>query len=104
MSRRSAGVGFALTGTAIVAATATLFLANYPTVLPSTIDPAYDVTVHNASSTDYTLVIMTWAAAIFLPIVLAYQAWTYWIFVKRIGAVHSPAAGRTASEEPDASR
>jgi cytochrome d ubiquinol oxidase subunit II len=104
MTRRWAGLGFVLTGTAIVAATATLFLASYPTVLPSTIDPAYDITVHNASSTDYTLVVMTWAAAIFLPIVLAYQAWTYWIFAKRIGAVQSPAAGGTASEEADASR
>jgi cytochrome d ubiquinol oxidase subunit II len=107
MNRRSAGVGFALTSTAIVAATATLFLALYPAVLPSTIDSAYDLTVHNASSTDYTLTIMTWAAGIFLPIVLAYQGWTYWIFAKRIGAVHSPAgprADRAASEEADASR
>ena len=99
--------GRGLTSTAIVAATVTLLLALYPAVLPSTIDSAYDLTVHNASSTDYTLTIMAWAAGIFLPIVLAYQAWTYWIFAMRIGAVHSPAgprADRAASEEADASR
>ena len=42
------------------------------------------LTIENASSTDYTLTIMSWAALIFLPLVLAYQAWTYWIFRKRV--------------------
>ncbi|MCR2827171.1 cytochrome d ubiquinol oxidase subunit II, partial [Microbacterium sp. zg.Y909] len=53
-------------------------------VMPSTIDPAFNLTIENASSTDYTLTIMTWAAVIFLPLVLLYQGWTYWVFRKRI--------------------
>jgi cytochrome d ubiquinol oxidase subunit II len=52
-------------------------------VLRST-SPGHSLTVDNARSTDYTLMIMTWVAVIFLPLVLAYQAWTYWVFRKRI--------------------
>ncbi|MCR2826140.1 cytochrome d ubiquinol oxidase subunit II, partial [Microbacterium sp. zg.Y909] len=56
-------------------------------VMPSTIDPAFNLTIENASSTDYTLTIMTWAAVIFLPLVLLYQGWTYWVFRKRVTRV-----------------
>ena len=105
---RRAGAAFALTGTAIVAATVVLFAGLYPAVLPSTIDPSHDLTVHNASSTHYTLVIMTWAAGLFLPVVLAYQAWTYWVFVHRIGAVRTPPEtgpdGETSRKAADAAR
>ena len=38
----------------------------------------------NASSTDYTLKVMTWVAVVLTPIVLIYQGWTYWVFRKRI--------------------
>jgi cytochrome d ubiquinol oxidase subunit II len=81
---------FLLTGATIALSTATVFLAIYPNVLPSTIDPAYSLTVSNAQSTDYTLTIMTWAAGIFLPIVLAYQGWTYWVFRQRINGGPEP--------------
>jgi cytochrome d ubiquinol oxidase subunit II len=44
--------------------------------------------VHNASSSPYTLKVMTVVALIFTPIVLAYQAWTYWVFRARVtGAI-----------------
>jgi cytochrome d ubiquinol oxidase subunit II len=61
-----------------------LFTALFPNVLPSTIDPAYSLTIQNASSTEYTLTIMTWTAVIALPLVLLYQGWTYWVFRKRV--------------------
>ena len=61
-----------------------LFAALFPYVMPSTIDPAYSLTVANASSTRYTLEIMSWTALIATPLVLAYQAWTYWVFRKRV--------------------
>jgi cytochrome d ubiquinol oxidase subunit II len=88
------GQGFAAWGTTLVAAAATVFGAAYPVVLPSTIDPAFDVTVAGASVSDYTLTVMTWAAGIGLPVVLAYQAWTYWVFRQRLTAepVHEPPA------------
>jgi cytochrome d ubiquinol oxidase subunit II len=81
----------------IVAATATLFLALYPDVLPSTINKAYGLTITNAASTPYTLKIMSWVAVVFTPIVLLYQGWTYWVFRKRIGVENiPPAAGLPA--------
>ena len=82
--RRSEGKAFAAGAVTIVFAVLTLWLTLFPFVMPSTTDPAYSLTIENASSTDYTLTIMTWAAVIFLPLVLLYQGWTYWIFRKRI--------------------
>lgn len=65
-------------------AVVTLFAALFPNVLPSTIDPAFSLTIENASSTEYTLQIMTWTALVALPLVLLYQGWTYWVFRKRV--------------------
>jgi len=86
--------GWAFIGTlvAIGAAVATLFLALFPDVMPSTTNAAYSLTTTNASSTELTLTIMTWVAAIFTPIVLVYTSWTYWTFRRRIGTQHIPAA------------
>jgi cytochrome bd ubiquinol oxidase subunit II len=80
------GLAFAANAAAIAAATAALFTALYPNVLPSTISPAYTLTVANAASAAQTLMVMTVVAIIFLPLVLAYQAWTYWVFRKRVTA------------------
>ena len=85
------GFAFASTAGAIIAVTFTLFWSLYPNVLPSTTDPAFSLTTTNASSTPYTLQIMTWVAVAFIPIVLAYQAWTYWVFRKRISRTSIPA-------------
>jgi cytochrome bd ubiquinol oxidase subunit II len=82
------GWAFLATAVTIVAGTATLFLALFPDVLPSTVDSANSLTVANASSTPYTLKIMSWVALAFTPVVLAYQAWTYWVFRRRIGVEH----------------
>jgi cytochrome d ubiquinol oxidase subunit II len=89
------GWAFVGTGIAIGAAVIALFGSLYPDVMPSTTDPAFSLTVANASSTDYTLRIMTWVALVMTPIVLCYQAWSYWVFRKRLGresipAVHVP--------------
>ncbi|MER5735061.1 MULTISPECIES: cytochrome d ubiquinol oxidase subunit II [unclassified Streptomyces] len=82
------GWSFALSGVAIAAAVAMLFLALFPNVMPSSLDPAWSLTVTNASSSPYTLKIMTWCAAVATPLVLLYQGWTYWVFRKRIGTQH----------------
>ncbi|WP_286928591.1 MULTISPECIES: cytochrome d ubiquinol oxidase subunit II [Aeromicrobium] len=85
--------GWAFVGTAVAIAgvVAMLFVALFPDVMPSTLDPAFSLTTENASSTPYTLKIMTWVAVAFTPIVLMYQAWSYWVFRKRIGVQHIPA-------------
>ncbi|MEA2011208.1 MAG: cytochrome d ubiquinol oxidase subunit II [Actinomycetota bacterium] len=76
---------FAFTGLTIVATVAAIFVGMYPNVMTSTIDPAYSLTVFNASSTTMTLQIMSVVALIFVPIVLGYQTWSYWVFRKRVG-------------------
>jgi cytochrome d ubiquinol oxidase subunit II len=85
------GWAFVLTSLAIVGVTVTLFGSLYPNVMPSSTDPAFSLTTTNAASTPYTLTIMTWVAVVFTPIVLAYQAWTFWVFRKRIGPIDIPA-------------
>ena len=86
------GWAFVCTGIAIAAAVVALFGSLYPDVMPSTTNPAYSLTVENASSTHYTLTIMSWVAVVMTPVVLAYQAWSYWVFRKRIGTRHIPTA------------
>ncbi|MEF9884127.1 cytochrome d ubiquinol oxidase subunit II [Streptomyces sp. P9-A4] len=82
------GWSFALSGVTVAAAVAMLFLALFPDVMPSSLNPEWSLTVTNASSSPYTLKIMTWCAAIATPLVLLYQSWTYWVFRKRIGTQH----------------
>jgi cytochrome d ubiquinol oxidase subunit II len=84
--------GWAFTGTTVTVASATalLFGSLFPNVLPSTLDAAFDLTIHNASSTPYTLKVMSWAAALATPVVLVYQGWTYWVFRKRITVEQIP--------------
>ena len=86
------GWAFAAMVVTIAAATATLFQALYPDVLPSTISAANSLTVNNASSTHYTLTVMSWVALIFTPFVLLYQGYTYWVFRRRIRTDNIPAA------------
>jgi hypothetical protein len=45
----------------------------YPRVMVSSLDPEWSLTIYNASSTPYTLTVMSVVALIFVPIVLAYQ-------------------------------
>ena len=82
------GWSFAFSGVTIVAAVAMLFLTLFPNVMPSSLNETWSLTVANASSSPYTLKIMTWCAGIATPIVLLYQGWTYWVFRKRIGTQH----------------
>jgi cytochrome bd ubiquinol oxidase subunit II len=85
--------GWAFTGTAaaIGFVVVMLFVALFPDVMPSSLNPAWDLTTTSASSTPYTLKIMSWVAVVFTPIVLLYQGWSYWVFRRRIGIHHMPA-------------
>ena len=75
----------------------TIFIDLYPRVMVSTTNPAYSLTVTNASSSPYALKVMTVVAVIFLPVVLIYQAWTYHVFRRRIGTADLEGAGASAS-------
>jgi cytochrome d ubiquinol oxidase subunit II len=88
---RREGVAFVASAVAIVAAVVLIFGSLFPDVMPA-FDPAHSLTIDNASSTPYTLTIMTWVAVILTPVVLLYQGWTYWVFRKRLTVDHIPAA------------
>src|SRR3954451_4832878 len=89
--RAREGWAFLATALAVVALTALLFGSLYPDVLPSSLASG-SLTVDNAAASPYTLKIMTWAAVVFAPLVVAYQGWTYWVFRKRITVAHIPAS------------
>jgi len=89
-SRGREGWAFLGTFVTIALAVAGLFVALFPDVMPSTSAGGVTLTTSNASATHYTLTVMTIIAAIFTPVVLLYQAWTYWVFRKRIGVHHIP--------------
>ena len=80
------GWAFIFSAVAILAFVVDLFNVLYPRVMPSSIDSKFDLTIFNASSTDYTLKTMTVVAVIMTPLVLIYQGWTYWVFRKRVSA------------------
>ena len=84
------GVSFGLLVLTIASAVLSLFMALYPNVLPSTTDPAFSLTITNASSSDYTLTVMSWVVLCCLPLVLVYQAWTYWVFRNRVSRKSIP--------------
>ncbi len=75
---------FITSGLTLVALVALLFIGLFPRVLISSISPRYDLLIQNASSTQYTLTVMTIATCCLLPFVLAYTIWAYWIFRNRI--------------------
>jgi len=80
------GWAFSMTCLALALATITIFMSLYPRVMVSSLDTAWSLTIYNASSTPYTLRVMSVVALIFIPLVLGYQAWTYWVFRHRISA------------------
>lgn len=83
---RKTGWAFVCGALTIVFTSLMVFMGLYPRLLVSSLDPSFSLTISNASSSPYTLKVMTIVAAIFVPIVLIYQAWTYRIFRKRLEA------------------
>jgi len=97
LGRRS-GWAFAMTALATVLWVATIFTSLYPRVMVSSTDFANSLTVDSASSAHYALAVMSVVAAIFLPLVLLYQGWTYHVFRARVGGdeVEAPPLAPTA--------
>lgn len=83
--QRRHGWAFVMTSLTIALSAGTVAIGLYPRVMVSSLNPAWSLTIYNASSSPYTLRVMTIVALIFLPIVLIYQGWSYWVFRKRIG-------------------
>jgi len=81
-------LAFGLMALTIGLAVLTLFASLFPDVMPASNDPANSLTIANASSSAYTLGVMSWTALIGMPVILLYQGWTYWVFRKRISRAH----------------
>lgn len=88
--RVSDGWAFASTATVVVAVVILLFGVLYPNLVPSTLNKQWSLTIYNASSTPYTLRVMTWVTVFMAPLTVAYQAWSYWVFRQRISADRIP--------------
>lgn len=80
------GFSFIAMFLAILCVTASVFAGMFPNVMISTLDPSWSLTIYNASSSPYTLKIMTVVAFTLVPIVLLYQSWNYYVFRKRVTA------------------
>ena len=85
LSRERDGRAFALSAGAIALLFVSLFVELYPTALGSTTNHAFGLSLAAASSSHYTQTVMTVVAVVFVPIVLLYQGWTYWVFRHRLG-------------------
>ena len=81
---QKSGWGFVMTALTIVFTVVTVFSGLYPRLMVSSLNPDWTLTIYNASSSPYTLKVMTIVVVIFVPIVLVYQGWTYWIFRQRL--------------------
>lgn len=75
---------FISTALTIIFTVATIFTGLFPRVMVSSLDPAWSLTIYNASSGVNTLKVLTIVALILVPVVLAYQTWSYWVFRKRV--------------------
>ncbi len=78
------GWAFIASMVAIALSVVTVFSGLYPRVLPSSLNADFSLTIYNAAASDYTLTIMSVVAILLVPVVLGYQAWSYWVFRKRI--------------------
>jgi cytochrome bd ubiquinol oxidase subunit II len=97
--------GFAFAASCVTIATSiiTLFTDLYPNVMVSSTSPAFNLTASNTASAPYSLKAMTVVVVIFLPLVLAYQTWTYYVFRRRVSASEfRPGAAPTEVPEPRA--
>ncbi len=100
-STDSDGWAFTASAIAIAATVGSLFIELYPRVMVSTTNAAYSLTVSNTASGHYALTVMTIVTVLFLPLVLAYQGWSFWVFRGRVKAPPAePGAPSTATRPP----
>jgi cytochrome d ubiquinol oxidase subunit II len=93
LGRGRDGRAFAATSLAMAAVVVSIFVNLYPRVMVSTLGSSTDLTISNTSSAPYSLKVMTVAAAVLFPVVLAYQGWTYYVFRRRVGGPDAAAGG-----------
>ena len=88
LAGRRPGRAFVATTGAILTFFLALFVDLFPHTMISSTSSAFSMTLNQSSSSHYTLTVMTVVAALLVPVVLVYQAWTYWVFRQRVSAEH----------------
>lgn len=91
LARGRDGWAFATTTVTVIALVVMIFMSLFPYVMPTSLADGVSLDIWNASSSEYTLQVMGWAALIFMPGVLIFQGWTYWVFRKRVKVEPHPA-------------
>jgi cytochrome d ubiquinol oxidase subunit II len=91
------GWAFTASAVAIAASVGSIFIDLYPHVMVSSTDAAYNLTVNNAASGHYALVVMSIVTVLFLPLVLLYQGWSFYIFRARVSAPAGEADARVSA-------
>ncbi|CAM3898370.1 cytochrome d ubiquinol oxidase subunit II [Lederbergia lenta] len=86
LRNKKEGLSFTMTGVMIIIITTSFFIALFPNVMISSTDIAFNMSIYDAASGDYSLRIMTIVAATMIPIVLGYTIWSYYVFRKRVTA------------------
>ena len=99
-STNNDGWAFVSSGFAIAAAVGQIFIALYPNVMISSTNHAYNLTVNNAASGHTALVVMTIVAALFFPLVLAYQGWSFHVFRRRLSTPAAPQPPPAVGQSP----
>ena len=84
--RKRYGLAFIGSGVTILGVALVIFATLFPRVMPSTLGAQFDLTIYNASSSNYSLQVMSVIALTLVPVVLLYQGWSYWVFRKRLTA------------------
>ena len=84
INRKMEGWAFAMTGLNIVLTQVAFFTLLFPRVMVSSTNPAWSLTIYNSSASHAALSVMSTISLIFIPIVLAYEGWSYYIFRKRV--------------------
>ncbi len=90
-STDSDGWAFTASAVAIAATVGSIFIELYPAVMVSSTSAAYNLSVNNSASGHYALVVMTVVTVLCLPMVLAYQGWSFYVFHGRVRAPAAPA-------------
>jgi len=86
MEQKREGWAFITSSLAVILVVAALFFALFPNVMISSTAAANNLTIYNSSSSPYTLRVISIIAAVMVPVVIAYQVWTYYVFRKRVKA------------------
>src|SRR5215208_3986998 len=84
INRRMEGWAFAMSGLTIMLTQVAFFILMFPRVMISSTNPAWSLTIYNASASAYALGVMSVLSLIFIPIVMAYEGWSYYIFRNRV--------------------